>query len=96
MSAPKIPPLPAPLLGLPPAAGLVLLTGVLGASANWLLLRWACALLLRRDGDVAVVLVSFMRGGGFWRDAAAKMVSSPLPPVPAWRRRLGLTPRPGA
>ncbi|POR38957.1 Uncharacterized protein TPAR_00843, partial [Tolypocladium paradoxum] len=70
-----MPPLLEPLLGLPPEAALVVLTSVLGASANWLVLRWAYALLQQRDrpDGVGVVLVSFMRDGGFWRDGAARM-----------------------
>ncbi|PHH87068.1 hypothetical protein CDD83_9342 [Cordyceps sp. RAO-2017] len=57
----KVPPLLEPLLRLPPEAALVVLTGVLGASTNWLLLRWIHALLRSRrrpseaqdDDDVA-------------------------------------------
>lgn len=87
----KVPPLLEPLLGrLPPEAALMVVTSVLGASANWLVLRWVHALLGRRqpgrdgdgvgdgDGDaVAVVLVSFMRDAAFWRDGAARIVSPP-------------------
>ncbi|KAM4064874.1 elongation complex protein 6 domain-containing protein [Hirsutella rhossiliensis] len=78
----KVPPLLEPLLGrLPPEAALVVVTSVLGASANWLVLRWVYALLGGRrredegeDGDgVAVVLVSFMRDEAFWREGGARM-----------------------
>lgn len=67
-------------LGLPPEAALIVLTSVLGASANWLVLRWAYALLRRQghggadEGGVAVVLVSFMRDASFWKDGASKLV----------------------
>ncbi|OAA42728.1 hypothetical protein NOR_04859 [Metarhizium rileyi] len=75
----KVPPLLEPYLDLPPEAALVLLTNVLGASANWLVLRWVYALLRNRprvDGgtdDTAVVLCSFLRDGAFWREGAGKM-----------------------
>ncbi|KAF4504160.1 hypothetical protein G6O67_008347 [Ophiocordyceps sinensis] len=84
----KVPPLLEPLLGqLPPEAALAVVTSVLGASANWLVLLWVHALLGRGrrqrgrdeleagdDGDgVAVVLVSFMRDGAFWREGAARI-----------------------
>ncbi|KAK9443061.1 putative protein family UPF0405 [Metarhizium brunneum] len=75
----KIPPLLEPYLNLPPEAALVVLTSVLGASANWLVLRWVYGLL--RNGQqageaadtTAVVLCSFLRDGAFWREGAAKM-----------------------
>jgi elongator complex protein 6 len=81
----KIPPLLEPYLELPPEAALVLLTSVLGASANWLVLRWIYSALKsgqpRDEGaaDVAVVLCSFLRDGAFWRDGAAKLVGFSFP-----------------
>ncbi|KAJ6444122.1 ELL-associated factor [Purpureocillium lavendulum] len=81
-------PKPKPYLGLPPEAALVVLTSVLGASANWLVQRCLYSLLRSRqrggagaddvgDGveghDVGVVLVSFMRDGAFWRDGASRL-----------------------
>ncbi|KJZ75802.1 hypothetical protein HIM_04959 [Hirsutella minnesotensis 3608] len=45
----RVPPLLEPILRLPPESGLVLVTSVLGASANWLVLRWAYALLQTSD-----------------------------------------------
>ncbi|KAG8415494.1 hypothetical protein J3458_009335 [Metarhizium acridum] len=75
----KIPPLLEPYLNLPPEAALVVLTSVLGASANWLVLRWVYALLrnghqVGDDADTtAVVLCSFLRDGAFWREGAGKM-----------------------
>ncbi|KYK59772.1 hypothetical protein DCS_00906 [Drechmeria coniospora] len=88
MSSSRIPHLLEPYMGLPPEAALVVLTGVLGASTNWLILRCAYSLLLSRQSaaeqveeadaarggtDVAVVLVSFMRDRAFWREGASKM-----------------------
>lgn len=77
----KIPPLLEPFLELPPEDALVLLTSVLGASANWLLLRWVYGLLKHApqtgedpEKDTAVVLCSFLRDGAFWREGAGKMV----------------------
>lgn len=78
-SSTRIPPLLESYLSLPPESSLVLLTSVLGASANWLVLRHVYSYLRGSDGDestkdTGVVFVSFMRDGGFWRDAASKMV----------------------
>lgn len=78
----KIPPLLEPFLELPPEAALVVLTSVLGASANWLTLRWVYGLLKHApqngedDENTAVVLCSFLRDGAFWREGAGKMVRS--------------------
>lgn len=84
MSARSIPPLLEPYLALPPEASLVVLTSVLGASSNWLVLRHLHAYLKNGGGsgiadadegnDVGVVLVSFMRDGAFWRDGAGRIV----------------------
>ncbi|PFH57262.1 hypothetical protein XA68_15305 [Ophiocordyceps unilateralis] len=54
---------------------LVLLTSVLGATTNWLVLRWLHAQLSSSSAEepAAVVLVSFMRDGAFWREGAAKL-----------------------
>ncbi|KAK7426796.1 hypothetical protein QQZ08_006697 [Neonectria magnoliae] len=72
-SSSRIPPLLEPYLALPPEACLILLTSVLGASANWLVLRHVYSYLRGEDRDAGVVLVSFLRDGAFWRDGAAKM-----------------------
>ncbi|KAK7408862.1 hypothetical protein QQX98_008985 [Neonectria punicea] len=74
-SSSRIPPLLEPYLTLPPEASLILLTSVLGASANWLVLRHVYSYLRGEDRDTGVVLVSFLRDGAFWRDGAAKMAS---------------------
>ncbi|PHH82654.1 hypothetical protein CDD82_5290 [Ophiocordyceps australis] len=87
MSAPRIPPLLEPYLAPLPRGALVLLTSVLGARANWLVVRFIYAVLrqrvddegqsLRNDGHdggtPGVVLLSFMRDEAFWLDAASKM-----------------------
>ena len=90
MSTSRIPPLLEPYLSLPPQSSHILLTGVLGASTNWLVLRWLYALLRtgagkgrldEREGDeegegsTGVVLVSFLRDAAFWREGVAKTVS---------------------
>lgn len=83
----RIPPLLEPYLALPPEASLILLTSVLGAGSNWLVLRYLYSYLrgparnlatdgAAEDGDTGVVLVSFLRDRAFWRDIAARLVSS--------------------
>lgn len=78
----RIPPDLEPYLRLPPEAALVLLTGTLGCSINWLTARFAGS-LLAPDGhqfssgekgekkgeekETAVVLVSWMRDAAFWK-----------------------------
>ncbi|KAG9233685.1 hypothetical protein BJ875DRAFT_442008 [Amylocarpus encephaloides] len=77
----KIPPPLEPYLALPPEASLVLLTSVLGASTNWLVLRYlhralihdGAASLPSADEGAGVVLVSFMRDFTFWRENAKRM-----------------------
>ena len=61
---------------------LTLLTSVLGASTNWLVLRYLQSLFGKsssRDEDgneeTSVLLVSFMRDSAFWREGSRKMVS---------------------
>ena len=70
-----IPPLLAPYLSLVDAApsSLILLTSVLGASTNWLLLRY---LVSANSAGVNVVLVSFLRDYAFWREGAKRLVSA--------------------
>lgn len=85
--ATRIPPLLEPYLALPPEAALILLTSVLGASSNWLVLRHLYSYLRGGAGDesssdTGVVLVSFLRDGSFWRDGASRMVS--LAPGDPW------------
>jgi elongator complex protein 6 len=88
MSTSRIPPLLEPYLAFPPPSSLFLLTGVLGASTNWLVFRWLYALLKGAGGgrgsqqlddgegeSVGVVLVGFLRDGAFWREGSSKLVS---------------------
>ncbi|ELQ36333.1 hypothetical protein OOU_Y34scaffold00666g194 [Pyricularia oryzae Y34] len=88
----KIPPLLEPYLGLPTEASLIVLSSILGASTNWLVLRHLSSYLgggassLRHDVELdgsaggvddgmppAVLLVSFLRGYGFWKDSAGRL-----------------------
>jgi elongator complex protein 6 len=77
--ASRIPPLLEPYLSLPPEASLILLTSVLGASTNWLVLRHLYSALqpeldASSASETKVVLVSFLRDLAFWRDGARKLV----------------------
>jgi len=79
----RIPPLLEPYLVLPPEASLVLLTSVLGASSNWLVLRFLHSALIgsdtspdaASDNEPKVLLVSFMRDFAFWKENARRLVS---------------------
>lgn len=75
--AARIPPLLEPYLALPDEASLILLTNVLGASSNWLVLRYIYSILKSQDEgeNAGVVLVSFMRDSTFWREGGGRMVS---------------------
>lgn len=77
----RIPPLLQPYTRFPKDDSILLLTSTLGASANWLIIRFLCEALHRdpasrstEDGneDVAVILVSWMRDWDFWRSEARK------------------------
>lgn len=84
----RLPPLLEPYLALPPETALIVLTSVLGASTNWLVLRYLHTLLNPRPSSspaphtegageeasdhVSVLLVSFLRDYAFWRDSAAR------------------------
>lgn len=78
----RIPPLLEPYLTLPPEASLVLLTSVLGASTNWLVLRFLHSTLvgseasseLGSEDEPKVLLVSFMRDLAFWKENAKRLV----------------------
>lgn len=88
--ASQIPSLLESYLSLPPETSQIVLTGILGASTNWLTLRYLYSLLRpaaaaapRRDGDgdadgagedVKVLLVSFMRDHAFWKEGAGRLV----------------------
>ncbi|KDN61718.1 hypothetical protein CSUB01_04419 [Colletotrichum sublineola] len=69
-------------LALPPECAQILLTGVLGASTNWLVLRHLYSYLRKpaTNGeeapladDVRVVFVSFMRDFAFWKEGAGRL-----------------------
>jgi elongator complex protein 6 len=84
---PCIPLLLEPYISLPPEASLILLTNVLGASTNWVVLRYLySALAPEGDGDsdngTKVVLVSFLRDMAFWKYGARRLVC----PIQPWRR----------
>lgn len=86
--ASQIPPLLESYLSLPPETAQIVLTGILGASTNWLTLRYLYSLLRpaaaapsqhNGDGDgaiedVKVLLVSFMRDDAFWNESAGRLV----------------------
>ncbi|KAF2271196.1 hypothetical protein CC78DRAFT_611205 [Lojkania enalia] len=84
----RIPPLLQPYTRLPKHPSLFLLTGTLGATANWLIIRFLCDVLATKNGSraaendkagdevgeggTAVVLVSWIREYEFWRNEARK------------------------
>lgn len=73
----RIPPLLQPYVQLPHDKSLLLLTSTLGASANWLLIRFLCNELSSNTQDGGeeghkVILVSWMREYDFWRQEARK------------------------
>ncbi|KAI9788186.1 MAG: hypothetical protein M1835_002406 [Candelina submexicana] len=81
----RIPPLLEPYIHIPQSGSLILLTSVLGASTNWLVLRFLYNALSSVSRDphaaeaeaetaaAAVVLVSFMRDFEFWKDGARRL-----------------------
>ncbi|KAI8243652.1 Elongator complex protein 6 [Colletotrichum sp. SAR 10_77] len=76
--ATRIPLLLEPYLALPPECAQILLTSVLGASTNWLVLRYLYSYLRRPTedapaDDTRVVLVSFMRDFAFWKEGAGRL-----------------------
>src|SRR5437868_5230618 len=83
MSASRVPPLLTPYVGLPPPSSLVLLTSVLGASTNWLVLRFMHTALTsaspstspssEQEGEFAILLVSFLRDLTFWAENSRKV-----------------------
>ncbi|KFY10079.1 hypothetical protein V492_05200 [Pseudogymnoascus sp. VKM F-4246] len=81
----QIPHLLSPYVAFPSESSLILLTSVLGASTNWLVLRYLQSYLGQNletlsianeteDGATTkVLLVSFMRDLAFWKDGARKL-----------------------
>lgn len=86
---PPLPPLLAPYVSSLPQSSLTVLSSVLGATGNWLVLRFLyAALSAPSNSETAfglngsegvknrkVVLVSFLRGWEFWRSEAKRLVS---------------------
>lgn len=89
-SQPPIPPLLDPNLSNLPYTSLTLLTSTLGATTNWLVLRFICAALKGKgygaghdphtirghSRDQRVVLVSLLRDGHGWKESGRKLVST--------------------
>lgn len=83
--ASRVPHLLEPYLLLPAESSLILLTNILSASTNWLVLRYLHSFLAKannaedesgREGTASVVLVSYLRDWAFWKEGARKLVSS--------------------
>ncbi|KKF96965.1 hypothetical protein CFO_g696 [Ceratocystis platani] len=84
MASRAIPYLLTPYLSLSDESSLTLLTNVLSATSNWLVVRYLQSLLPARgkanddadasDGCAAVVLVSFMRDFAFWSECSGKLI----------------------
>lgn len=87
--ATQIPPLLESYLSLPPETSQIVLSGILGASTNWLVLRYlygllkpgttssssaAAAAAAAQEDNVKVLLVSFLRDYAFWKDGAGRLV----------------------
>ncbi|KAB8258295.1 hypothetical protein BDV32DRAFT_70218 [Aspergillus pseudonomiae] len=84
---PPLPPLLAPYVSSLPQSSLTVLSSVLGATGNWLVLRFLyAALSVPSNSETAfgvngsdgvknrkVVLVSFLRGWEFWRSEAKRL-----------------------
>ncbi|POS82251.1 hypothetical protein EPUL_005880, partial [Erysiphe pulchra] len=61
-----------------PTSSLTLITSILGATSNWLILRLLYQRLKLHDSELspepaAVLFVSFLRDGQFWEDAAQRL-----------------------
>lgn len=88
-SQPPLPPLLTSYLSTQPESSLTLISSILGATSNWLVLRSLYAALSSSSSSNAslgldelhngikrkVVLVSFLRGWEFWRAEAKRLVS---------------------
>ncbi|KAL4791799.1 hypothetical protein BDV19DRAFT_287535 [Aspergillus venezuelensis] len=82
-SQPPLPHLLTPYISSPPPSSLTTVSAVLGATGNWLVLRFLCAALASsptshagpglQGGKRKVVLVSFLRGWDFWRTEAKRL-----------------------
>jgi elongator complex protein 6 len=87
-SQPPLPPLLAPYVSTLPESSLTLASSILGATSNWLVLRFLHAALSSPGPNAAfgadelqsgikkkVVLVSFLRSYDFWKTEAKRLVS---------------------
>ncbi|KAL3436745.1 hypothetical protein BDV09DRAFT_37488 [Aspergillus tetrazonus] len=81
-SQPPLPHLLTPYVSSPPRSSLTTVSSVLGATGNWLVLRFLGAALtdagsgfrgLEEERKRKVVLVSFLRGWEFWRSEAKRL-----------------------
>ncbi|KAL4805527.1 hypothetical protein BDV18DRAFT_141175 [Aspergillus unguis] len=86
-SQPPLPHLLTPYISSPPPSSLTTVSSVLGATGNWLILRFLCAALSPAPNSHAgpgfqgvegartrkVLLVSFLRGWDFWRAEAKRL-----------------------
>ncbi|KAK4168578.1 hypothetical protein QBC43DRAFT_309155 [Cladorrhinum sp. PSN259] len=79
MTSRIIPHLLEPYLSLPEETALVVLTGILGASTNWLVWRYLHAFLKpsaptsTEDDEVSVLLVSFLRDLAFFKEGMGRL-----------------------
>ncbi|CAI7574493.1 unnamed protein product [Penicillium pancosmium] len=85
-SQPPLPPLLAPYLSTQPESSLTLVSSILGATSNWLVLRFLHAALSNSSNNASigledspdgkkkkVVFVSFLRGWEFWKAEAKRL-----------------------
>lgn len=87
-SQPPLPPLLAPYVSSLPDSSLTVVSSILGATSNWLVLRFLYAALssqsvstfgtdeLHNGTKKKVVLVSFVRSYEFWKAEAKRLVST--------------------
>lgn len=88
-SQPPLPPLLTSYLSTHPESSFTLISSILGATSNWLVLRYLYAALGTSSSSNVlsgldephngtkkkVILVSFLRGWEFWRAEAKRLVS---------------------
>lgn len=77
-----------PYLRLPPETSLIVLTGTLGCSPNWLTARFVARALqgnhddnAKPDGSAGVLFVSWMRDLSFWKTEIRRATVSLRPLV---------------
>jgi elongator complex protein 6 len=71
----RVPPLLEPFLALPPETSLIVLTSVLGASTNWLTLRYLYSLLKRGSHGDGAAATEVGIGGGAPEETSIVFVS---------------------